>query len=67
MASGMVSDLVPLALELCACAAQFGEIVKKSMFHGHAPDMMRLQDALRQIDEALSAAEAAVEAEIERG
>lgn len=54
-------DLAALALELCASAALFSEVVKKTLYHGHALDVGRLQAVLERVEDALLAAEEGVE------
>ena len=54
-------DLAALALELCASAALFSEGVKKTLYHGHALDVGRLQSALARVADALQAAEEGVD------
>ena len=59
---GAVTDLVQLALSLCATAGTAAEVVKKHIFHGHPLDRERLRRLIaqavatcEQITEALEA------------
>lgn len=44
-----MSDLVQLALSLCATAGTLAEVVKKYEFHGHALDRERLRRLVVQV------------------
>ena len=43
-----MTDLVQLALSLCATSATIAEVVKKYEFHGHDLDRERLRKLLAQ-------------------
>jgi hypothetical protein len=43
-------DLVEMALNLCADAGLFSEMVKKHVYHGHAMDRRQMQAALDRIE-----------------
>ena len=44
-----MSDLIQLALSLCATAGTLAEVVKKHEFHGHPLDRERLRKLVAQI------------------
>ena len=44
-----MSDLIQLALSLCATAGTLAEVVKKYEFHGHGLDRERLRKLVAQI------------------
>ena len=57
-----MTDLVQLALSLCATAGTAAEVVKKHIFHGHPLD----RDRLTALHDATLARIAELEAENER-
>lgn len=44
-----MTDLVQLALSLCATSATIAEMVKKHEFHGHDLDMERMRKLIVQV------------------
>ena len=44
-----MTDLVQLALSLCATASTLAEVVKKHVFHGHPLDRERLRRLISQV------------------
>ena len=44
-----MTDLVQLALSLCATASTLAEVVKKHVFHGHPLDRERLRRLIAQV------------------